>query len=263
MPDLHEAALLFSENRLRPQPISPLEPSIRPQTMDQAYAIQPLLHERLKLAGLGDRVGYKIGCTTPVMQEFLGIRHPCAGGVMAETMYRHDAELQLSDYAGVGIECEIAVVLGSDIRCGDGPHTRDSVAGYIDTCMVAAEIVDNRYEDFHAMGTPSLIADDFFGAGCVLGDPVTAWRSLDLQNIAGRTLLNGAEVGSGTGADVLGHPLEAVAWLVNMKEEAGETLKAGEIILTGSLVETLWPENTGDKVAVAIEGMGTLTINCY
>ncbi len=260
MPDLERTADLLAANRLNPVPIEPLDPDIRPETLDQAYAVQPLVHEKLEQAGLGKRVGYKIGCTTPVMQEFLNIRHPCAGGVMAGTVHRHEVELALEDFSRIGFECEIAVVLGSDMPVSDRPYTRDNVAAYIDTCRVATEIVDNRYANFHDMGTPSLVADDFFGAGCVLGDPVADWRTLDLVSIEGRMLLNDREAGRGNGEAVLGHPLEAVAWLANLKSEAGEVLRAGEFILTGSLVETIWPENPGDKITIAIDGLGSVRV---
>ncbi len=259
-PDISGAAEVLAKNRLSPRAMEPLDQRIRPVSADDALAIQPLIHARLEAAGLGARVGYKIGCTTQVMQEFLNIQQPCTGGIMAGTVYHHQAALRLTDFARIGLECEIAVRLGADLDVNDAAHTRESVRHAIDTCMVAAEIVDDRYMDFRAMGTPTLMADDFFGAGCVLGDPVTAWRDLDLQSIEGRTLLNGVEVGRGIGADVLGHPLEAVAWLANLKNAAGERLKAGEIILTGSLVESKWPENEGDVVDVEIGGLGSVRV---
>ena len=77
-------------------------------------------------------------------------------------------------------------------------------------------MVDDRYADYTTLGTPTLIADDFFNFGCVLGPAVTDWRelNLDLASIGGRMLINGEDVGQGRGSDILGHPLEALAWLV-------------------------------------------------
>lgn len=259
--DIDAAARLFAENRLAPRPLDRLSEGVRPENEGDAAAIQPLIHEILEANGLGPRVGYKIGCTTPVMQEFLNIRQPCSGGIMANTVYHKHAELRHADFAHVGIECEIAVRLDIDLPTGEHPHTRDSVRSAIECCMAAAEIVDDRYVDFHTMGTPSLMADDFFGAGCVLGEPISDWQDLDLAAIEGRTLLNGAEVGCGTGDAVLGHPLEAVAWLANSKNAEGGELSAGEIILTGSLVETKWPETSGDLITVQVSELGSLDIH--
>jgi 2-oxo-3-hexenedioate decarboxylase/2-keto-4-pentenoate hydratase len=101
----------------------------------------------------------------------------------------------------------------------------------------------------------TLVADDFFNAGCVLGPPVAQWRDLDLPALRGVTRLNGVEVGSGEGRAVMGHPFEALAWLANLRAGLGRPLRAGEFVLLGSVVETRWV-SPGDEVAVAIEGLG-------
>jgi len=105
--------------------------------------------------------------------------------------------------------------------------------------MAAAEIVDNRYSDFQDFGTPSLIADDFFSSGAVLG-PAIDLESLDLAVAQGSTFIGGVEVASGLGDAVMGNPLNALAWLANHKSKRGESLLAGDVIMTGSVVETQW-----------------------
>jgi 2-oxo-3-hexenedioate decarboxylase/2-keto-4-pentenoate hydratase len=121
--------------------------------------------------------------------------------------------------------------------------------------MAAIEVVDDRYADYRALDTPTLVADDFFNAACVLGTPVENWRALDLAALRGRLAINGAEVGTGRGGDILGHPLEALAWLANALASRGQYLKAGEFVLLGSVVETRWVEQ-GDLVEASIEGLG-------
>jgi 2-keto-4-pentenoate hydratase len=105
------------------------------------------------------------------------------------------------------------------------------------------------------MGAPTLVADDFFAAGCVLGQPVSRLVAPDLSKVAGRALINGLEAGRGTGADVLGHPHNALAWLANHLAAEGKGLHAGQIVLTGSLVKTIWL-NAGDHVAMELAGLG-------
>jgi 2-oxo-3-hexenedioate decarboxylase/2-keto-4-pentenoate hydratase len=100
-----------------------------------------------------------------------------------------------------------------------------------------------------------LIADDFFDAGCVLGEQVTEWQALDLPSLIGVTCINGVEVGRGRGADVMGHPFEALAWLANSFAQRGKHLRAGEFVFTGSVVETKWVSR-GDRVVTTIEGLG-------
>ncbi|MFQ5972918.1 MAG: 2-keto-4-pentenoate hydratase [Alphaproteobacteria bacterium] len=225
-------------------------------TEAEAYDIQDVLHRRLADAGFGSVAGYKIGCTTPVMQRFIGIRQPCAGAILAETVRHGEGRYELGDYRRPGVECEIAVVLGSPLGPEDAPYDRRTTGDAVAAVAAAIELVDDRYDDFRAFDAPTLIADDFFGAGCVLAPRVEDWRALDLARLEGEMRVNGRSLGTGVGADVLGHPLEALVWLANMQAARGRTMPAGAIVLLGSLVQTYWIEGPGDHVEVAIDGLG-------
>ena len=249
------AAAAIATARLAHTPMAPLPDDIRPTDFAEAHAVQDALHARLQAAGMGARVGYKIGCTTQVMQERLEITHPCDGGILAANVYRGPAELRHGDYVKVGVECEIAVLLGADLAPENAPFTQTSVAAAVEACMAAIEIVDSRYADFHAIGVETLIADDFFGAGCVLGDPVGDWRALDLAALEATTLIDGVETGRGRGADVMGHPFAALAWLANDLAGRGRVLKRGEFVLTGSMVAVEYPE-PGQTAEVVVNGLG-------
>ena len=109
------------------------------------------------------------------------------------------------------------------------------------------------------MSTATLIADDFFGAGAVLGEPNTDWRSVDLGAVSGGMSINGTSVGSGLGGDILGHPLEALAWIANSLNGRRSRLRAGEFVLLGSLVQTVWV-NRGDRVEVDVQHLGRASI---
>jgi len=99
------------------------------------------------------------------------------------------------------------------------------------------------------------VADDFFAAGCVLGKAVARTGAPDLRGVVGRAVINGKAAGRGTGADVLGHPHNALAWLANHLAAEGRGLHAGQIVLTGSLVKTVWLK-AGDSVIMELEGLG-------
>jgi 2-keto-4-pentenoate hydratase len=202
-------------------------------------------------------VGYKIGCTSAVMQQYLDIPHPCGGGVFAKGVYESGAQLKAGDYIHVGVECEIAVKLARDLAASEAPFTAEWVHESIEAYLPAIEIVDDRYVKWETMGAPTLVADDFFAAGCVLGEPVARSAVPDLLNVVGRAIINGTEVGQGTGADVLGHPNNALAWLANHLAAEGKGLHAGQIVLTGSLVKTVWLE-PGDSVVMELSGLGTV-----
>ncbi len=250
-----DAARRLSAGRLQGAVLGALPESCRPTNEVQAYAVQDRLHQRLTAAGLGEVAGHKIGCTTKVMQTFLGIGNPCAGAVFAPTARDRDGRFRHANFRRVGVECEIAVRLGRDLTPAEAPFTADSVADAVAAMMAAIEVVDDRYDDYGALGAPTLIADDFFDAGCVLGAPVGDWRALDLPSAAGSMTINGTEVGRGHGGDIMGHPLAALAWLADSFAGRGKSLGAGEFVLLGSVVETKWVA-AGDAVAIEIEGLG-------
>ena len=89
----------------------------------------------------------------------------------------------------------------------------------------------------------------------MLGPAIEDWQRIDLAAVRGTTTINGVEVGSGLGADVMGHPFEALAWLANTLAGRGVTLAAGAIVLTGSVVATRWVD-PGAKVDVGVLGLG-------
>jgi 2-keto-4-pentenoate hydratase len=256
---LTRAALQLARGRLRREHIALLPEDLRPRDEAQAYQMQAEVHSILAQSNWGEIAGYKIGCTTATMQRFLNIPNPCAGGVFARTAFQQHAALRHADYVRPGVECEIAVRLGADLLLeGDSEgssFTSENVAPAVHACMAAIEIVDDRYDDYKRFDTPTLIADDFFDAGCVLGAPVTDWRRLGLSSLVGYTQIDGAEVGRGQGGDVMGHPFAALAWLANSMAARGQHLRRGEFVLLGSVVETKWVE-PGQRVDIHIDGLG-------
>ncbi len=254
---IERAAALIRDARLARVPLEPMPAACRPGDEAEAYLVQAALNRQLSAAGAGALAGHKIGCTTPVMQAFLNIPNPCAGEVFAPTLFRRHGTFRTADYLHVGVECEIAVELASDLggTAGRGEVDRANAAGAIGAVMASIEVVDDRYRDYTTLGTPTLIADDFFNAGVVLGEPVRDWRSLDLLATSGRMLINGEDVGTGRGADILGDPLNALIWLAGNEARRGRTLRAGTFVSLGSVVATCWV-SAGDEVRIEIDGLG-------
>jgi len=248
------AAQMIALARRNRSPLKALPPNLVPSDEAAGYRIQRAVHDLL-LPCTGPLVGYKIGCTSAVMQRYLNIPHPCGGGVFARGVHESGVALRAADFVHVGVECEIAVRLGRDLAASAAPFTADTVSDAIEAYLPAIEIVDERYVGWETMGAPTLIADDFFAAGCVLGDAVARQAAPDLLAVVGRAVINGTEAGRGTGADVLGHPHHALAWLANHLAEEGRRLHAGQIVLTGSLVKTVWLA-AGDRVTMELEGLG-------
>lgn len=247
---------MLAEARRLHQPLPASAEQLAPASLDAAYTVQETLHTALSET-LGDIVGYKIGCTTPVMQQTLGIDHPSAGGIFARTRYESGASIRRSDFVMLGIESEIAVRVGRDITPADAPYTRASMAPLVDAYLPAIELVDDRYRAIPRPPVPLLVADDFYGAGLVTGTP----RRLDPDAVvAVRTTLHvdGTLQGTGTADAVLGHPLEALAWLANHLAARGTTLPAGSVVTLGAIVASFWMADGGHRVEVVHEGLGTV-----
>ncbi len=256
--DKQQAAYLLCQARLAKRPIDGFPAELRPETEEEAYEIQTRVHESLIKAGLGPVGGHKIGCTTPVMQKYMNIDHPCAGGVLGP-VGREFGDFRYRDFVRPGVECEVAVRLGADLAAANAPHDRESVAAAVSACMAAIEVVDDRYVDYAAMPAPMLVADDFFAAGCVLGVEHPDIDPDMLADVTATMWVNDENVGTGRGDAILGHPLEALAWLANRKAESGESLAAGEFVLLGSVVQCHWVE-PGDDVRIENDALGSARV---
>src|SRR6185437_1279029 len=139
------AAQIIAANRRNRSRLHSLPADIAPPDEADGYRIQRAVHDLL-LPSAGALVGYKIGCTSPVMQQYLDIPHPCGGGVFARGVHESGVRLRAADFVRVGVECEIAVRLAKTLAAGQGPFTAENVAGAIEAYLPAIEIVDDRYE---------------------------------------------------------------------------------------------------------------------
>ena len=125
--------------------------------------------------------------------------------------------------------------------------------------MAGIELVDDRYDNYPSFPTPTLVADDFFNAGVVLGKENKAWKTLDLQNLKGVMIIDGEEVGRGKGSDILGHPMEALAWLANQSISQEKPLQAGTFIMLGSVVKTVHLEKPAE-VTIRFDELGEASV---
>jgi 2-keto-4-pentenoate hydratase len=178
--------------------------------------------------------------------------------MFARTIQISPATVRSADYVSLALECEVAARLGADVPAAKAPYTRQSIAAYIEFLAPAFELVDFCGA---APGTgPDAIAiagicTNIANAGAVLGAAVREWRDIDLAASRAIMRINGEQVGQGRGADVMGHPLELLAWLANLLAERGQALHAGMTVITGSII-TPKPVKAGDTATIAIEGLG-------
>ena len=188
----------------------------------------------------GDDVGYKVGLTSATMQAFCGIDHPIAGVVLARRVYRSGASIRRSDFGRLGLEFEIAVRVKSDVPVTGVPYTAEMIRPHIDGVGAAIELVDDRSADYANLDVLSLVADNSWNAGIVLSEFATTWP--DLERVPGRAMKDRVAIGEGHGRDILGHPFNSVAWLATRLASTGVGLKAGQVVMTGSVMKTVFPE---------------------
>lgn len=246
--------------RLSAKPLPELAADERPKDEADGYEAQARLADWFHGQGQGGIAGYKVGATTTAMQSYLGVDMPAYGRLMGANVHASGARIDAGRFCRPGIECEIAVRIGADVPLRDADWTREDLAGHIAGIAPAIELVENRYGDFLAAGFGTLIADDFFHKACVLGNFIEDWRAVDLPLVSGRTVINGEEAAIGEGAHVMGHPLESLAWLVNKLCSQGRTLKAGEIVLTGSMTPVIWLDEFPAEIEIGMTGLGGCSV---
>src|SRR5947208_1917384 len=211
----------------------------RPATISDAYEIQERYVALLRDKH-GDVAGYKVGLTSAPMQVFCGIDHPIAGVVLARRVHQSGATIRRSDFGRLGLEFEIAVRIKSDVPVTGRPCTIETIAPHIDGVSAAIELVDDRSADYSNLDVLSLVADNSWNGGIVLSEFATKWP--DLESVLGRATKESVAIGEGFGRDILGHPFNSVAWLATQLHSRGVSLKAGQVVMTGSVMKTVFPE---------------------
>jgi 2-keto-4-pentenoate hydratase len=250
-----DSVLAFVEARGRRPGWPEIEAALRPATIAEAYRLQAAVH-RVAVAQGDARVGWKVGSTSAAGQRGFGLQEPVYAGLFASGRSASLAEALNRPLTRPSLECEIAVVLRRDI---DGAGTGLSVGSIMDAigaCHIGCEIIDNRYADPMAVGVPSLIADDFFQAGFVIGAENTWWRTQDLAVAEGFIDIDGQRR-VGHARDVLS-AFESLRWLAGALARNGLGLRAGEVVLTGTLVTPTPIALPARTVAMGITGFEVL-----
>jgi 2-keto-4-pentenoate hydratase len=235
--------------------MAPLPDEFAPRDEVEGAAAQLSFARRL---GAVPPAGFKIGATAKVMQEHLGLHHPAAGFMQADGVHGSGATLGFAGLVAPGVECELAIRLAHDLP--PGPCEPARAADAVGALFAAIEVVERRYTDLAAFGAPSLTADQFFHAAAVLGTPCATWRDADLGAIAGHITVDGEERARGLGGDLLGHPLNALAWLASSAVAATfGGLRAGQVVMLGSVTPPIWLAGPGE-VRVVFDGLETVTV---
>ena len=236
--------------------IAPLTTQAPDIAIDNAYLISRRFLER-RLAS-GERVvGTKIGVTSQAVMTMLNVHQPDFGYLTDSMMFATGAEVPASrTLIAPRAEGEIAFILKRDL-CGPGVTNADVIRA-TDFVMPCFEIVDSRITDWK-IKIQDTIADNASCGVVVLGDRAIKPTAVDLSTCGIVVSLNGEIISTGAGAAALGSPVNCITWLANTLGARGVTLKAGEVILSGSLVP-LQPVKPGDNMHMAIGGIGQCSV---
>lgn len=206
-------------------------PECRPATFEDGYAIQ----QAFAAAWGAPVAGYKIGCTSEEAQKYLNSPGPFPGRVFGPVLLKSPAKAAAKAFHRLGIEPEFGFTMARDLPARPAPYSRDEVAAAVAALHPAIEIVDGRWLDWLKVGIASIVADNGANGALVLGPGVADWRGIDLPKAKATLYFGDKKIADGTGAAVLGNPLDALVWLANDLSRRGFGLKAGDAVTTGTV----------------------------
>jgi 2-keto-4-pentenoate hydratase len=240
-------------------PVDPLTETYPAIDVVDAYEIQ-LINIRRKIAG-GARVrGHKVGLSSPVMQQMMGVDEPDYGHLLDAMVLGQDAPIPASRYCYPRIEVEIGYVLGSALP-GAGCTEADVLAA-TEYIVPSLELIDSRVRDWR-IKLADTIADNASSAGVILGAERKAPADLaaagiDLSDIDAVLYQEDEEIARGNTSAVLGNPTTSVAWLARKVADFGVKLEAGHLILPGSCTRAI-DARPGTTFRAEFAGLGTVT----
>jgi len=233
-----------------------LSGDLAPADAEEAYAAQDalrVLHARSR----GAPAGRKIALTSKAMQEMVGFDRPAFGILFAADLHESPAEIRADAFNRLGLEFELALIPAQDIPPRAEPWRAEEVPALLGSVRPAFELIEDRSADYAALDVLTLIADNAWCGGAVLGPELTGWRDLDLDALPATVKQSGTipeHVHTGAAA-----PLESFAAVLNHFGARGETVAAGEVVITGSAARTRFP-GKGASLVYEIDGLAAVEL---
>lgn len=251
---IHEAASLLWRHWSQSTHIAALPTHCRPATRTEGYAVQS---EMARLSG--QRVlGWKIAATSAAGQQHIRVDGPLAGRLLSGKLLPAGAGVPIADNILKVAEAEFAFRMATPLPARAAPYGLAEVLAAVRTLHPAIEIPDSRYTDCAKVGSPQLIADNACAGWFILGAAVDErWRARDLAAHRVSAMCNGAVACEGRGANVLGDPRIALAWIANELSSLGAGLQAGDIVTTGTCVVP-FEIAPGDRIRVDFGDFGSV-----
>lgn len=249
-----ETARILQQLGQRGERLANLPDRLKPATRAEGYAAQACL-EGFSTKPL---FGWKIAATSLAGQQHINVDGPLAGRLLAERRSAAGAEVPLTGNQMLVVEAEFAFCMACDLAPRAQPYGRHEVVAAIESLHPALEVPNSRFAPFEAAGAPQLIADNACAEYFLVGEAAPDnWRSIDLAR-HGVTARDGSgAIHTGTGANVLGDPLIALTWLANELSSQAITLKAGQVVITGTCIKP-FAVKPGDHVLADFGPIGRI-----
>jgi 2-keto-4-pentenoate hydratase len=232
-----------------------LEPSHRPSDRREAYAIQAALENH----SAGNLFGWKIAATSEAGQKHINVDGPMAGRILSQTVLPDGGTASMAGNEMRVAEPEFAFRMATDLPPRSSPYSMQQILDAVATLHPAIEIPDSRFADFVSAGAAQIIADNACAHLFVLGAPTRSdWRGLDLVEQKPLITLRGEKF-TGHGKNVLGDPRVALTWLANELRQLGITLRAGEVVTTGTCLPPP-PIQAGDRFEADFGVLGKVSV---
>lgn len=237
-------------------PCPPIRHDIGQDNVAAAYRIQNANAKRRMAAGVA-LVGFKVGMTSAAVQQQLGYFEPNFGHLFGDREFLHGESIPKDTLIQPRGEGEIAFVLGKDLA-QENVRVSDVIRS-IEYAVCCIEVLDSRIIGWD-IGPADSIADNGSGGAHVLGTLPRKITDLDLALCGMVAKRNGQIASLGVGAASMTNPLLAVRWLAEKLAQTEWPLRAGDVVLSGSLgpIVTLAP---GDRFEVEIGGLGRVAVH--
>jgi len=209
------------------------------QSINEAYAIQDIVNEKLILSGFGKIEGYKIGCTNKAIQKELSINHPILGAFFQNKIIKNNSIISLNKFIQPGVECELYAEIGKDINYNTS-YNFENINKFISYYGVSLEIVENRFKNFNETTAQLVIADGSLGNSIVIGNKVKSINFSKLNELVGRIFLNNKEIYFNKASSILDNPLNALQWYFDKMIELKKVVKKGSKVSLGSITPLIW-----------------------
>ncbi|MGP1676853.1 MAG: 2-keto-4-pentenoate hydratase [Burkholderiales bacterium] len=254
--DIHAAAAIVWQHWQQSTRLAELPAQCRPGTRAEAYAIQA---EVAKQSGQSV-AGWKIAATSKAGQQHIRVDGPLAGCLLSARAVESGASMSLAGNNMKVAEAEFAFRMGRSLPKRADAYSVAEVLAAVASLHPAIEVPDSRYEDFTRVGAAQLIADVACACWFVIGAATRVdWRAVDLAQHSVSAYRNGALAGQGSGANVLGDPRSALAWIANELCTYGDGLRAGDVVITGTCLTPV-PVSAGDSVKADFGEFGVLEV---